>query len=187
MFRAGTVGVAIGALLLALPAGAARIEGVEFAERLEAGGTALELRGYGVLRYRVFFKGYAAALYLAEGVEPERMLEDVPRSLEIEYFWSIPAKAFQRATLDGIARNVDARTLDSLRERIERFNQLYIDVQPGDRYALTYVPGVGTELALNGVTRGSIAGADFAAALFAIWFGEAPFDAGLKADLMGQS
>jgi hypothetical protein len=60
-----------------------------------------------------------------------------------------------------------------------------VDVEPGDRYAITYVPGVGTELSLNGQTRGIIEGQDFASALFALWLGEKPFDKRFKADLLG--
>jgi hypothetical protein len=56
-------------------------------------------------------------------------------------------------------------------------------VKPGDRYALTYVPGVGTELALNGTTLGTVEGADFAAAVFAIWLGPQAIDESLKTQL----
>ena len=62
---------------------------------------------------------------------------------------------------------------------------MYVDVKPGDRYALTYVPGVGTELAFNGKPRGVIEGADFAAAYFAIWLGPQPLDNSLKEKLLG--
>ena len=65
------------------------------------------------------------------------------------------------------------------------FNAFYEDVKPGDRYALTYLPGLGTELALNGKRLGVIEGADFGAALFSIWFGDQPFDAALKGQLLG--
>ena len=59
-------------------------------------------------------------------------------------------------------------------------------VQPGDRYSLTYIPGVGTELALNGTPRGVIEGADFAAAIFSLWLGENPFDRQFKQALLGK-
>jgi hypothetical protein len=172
-------------LLVAAPVGAASLQGVSFSERVRAGGTDLVLNGLALLRYRVLFKGYVAALYLGEDVSPKQVLEDVPRRLEIEYFWSIPADAFARATQEGIARNVDAGRLEALRERIEQLNALYADVEPGDRYALTYLPGRGTELSLNGRVRGSIPGADFSAAVFSIWLGEAPLDDSLKDALLG--
>lgn len=175
------------AALLALPAAAAQVGGVKFEERLPLGEEELRLNGVALFRYRVVIKAYAAALYLGEGISADRALDDVPRRLEIEYFWAIPAEAFAEVTVDGIARNVDAETMADLHDRIERFNALYSDVRPGDRYALTYLPGDGTILSLNGVPRGSIPGADFARALFSIWLGEEPFDASLKTQLLGRS
>jgi hypothetical protein len=181
----GATALALAAVCILAPSvRAAQIEGVEFAERYESGGTWLRLNGVGLLRYRIFLKGYVAALYLGEEVRAERALADVPRRLEIEYFWSIPAEAFAKATRDGIERRVDAATIGRLAARIDQLNRLYEDVEPGDRYALTYVPGVGTELALNGKPRGVVEGADFSAALFAIWLGEQPLDEPLREQLL---
>jgi len=179
-------GLWLATCLVAGSAQAAEIDGVEFSDRYDTGDTTLRLHGLGLLRYRVFIKGYVAGLYLAEGVGPERALEDVPRRLEIEYFWSIPAEAFAEATLEGIGRHVDARAFERLSVRIARLNRLYADVEPGDRYALTYIPGLGTELALNGETLGVIEGADFSAALFSIWLGEQPLDASLREKLLAR-
>ena len=174
------------ATALAAPAQAAEVEGVRFLEEVEWGGADLRLNGVGLLRYRVFIKGYVAALYLGDRIAPERALADVPRRLEIEYFWAIPADAFARATVEGISRNVDPETFEGLRERIDALNRLYDDVEPGDRYSLTYVPGLGTELALNGMPLGRIEGADFSAALFAIWIGDRALDDSLRERLLAR-
>jgi len=179
--------VLVAALSAAGRAGSVELAGVEFADRLETGDVALQLHGVGLLRTRWLLDGYVAALYLRPGVAADRALDDVPRRLEIEYFWSIPARAFADATREGIARNVDPAALDRLQERIERMNALYADVRPGDRYALTYLPGVGTELALNDERRGVIEGAEFSRALFGIWLGSAPLDAGLRRQLLSSS
>jgi hypothetical protein len=187
MQQRAVIALAIAATCLgAHPALGAEIEGVAFPDQYRWSGAQLRLNGMGLLRYRVFIKGYVAALYLGERVAPERALDDVPRRLEIEYFWSIPAGAFAEITLEGIERSVDAEALERLRVRIERFNTLYEDVTPGDRYALTYVPGVGTELALNGEPKGVIEGADFSSALFAIWIGEQAFDESLREQLLAK-
>lgn len=172
--------------LSAQTARATEIEGVQFAEHYQWQETELRLSGVGLLRYRVFIKGYAAALYLGQQVAPERALDRVPRRLEIEYFWSISADKLSEAMFEGIARNVDAQMLQRLMETIERFSALYEDVEPGDRYALTYIPGVGTELALNGERKGLIEGDDFSAALFSIWLGERAFDAALRKRLLAE-
>ncbi len=181
------MGIAL--LLVSLARGvlAKEIEGVRFADRLQAGDVALRLNDVGLMRYRYVIKAYVAALYLGEKTPPANVLADAPKRLEIEYFYAIKATGFANATTEGIAANVPAETLATLRPRIDRLNTLYRDVKPGDRYALTYVPGVGTELALNGTALGTVEGADFAAAVFAIWLGPKAIDASLKAQLLGGS
>jgi len=182
--------IAASVALLAVLASTARlasakeIEGVRFADRYDAHGAALALNCVGLLRYMVFIKGYVAALYLGPGVKADDVLGDVPKRLEIEYFYPIKAVDFAKATDVGMEPNVDATTKARLQPRIDRLNALYQDVKPHDRYALTYLPGSGTELALNGHVLGTVEGADFAAALFAIWLGPKPIDVSLKSQLM---
>jgi hypothetical protein len=168
-------------------ADAATIEGVTFADRYQAGATTLTLNNVGLLRYRVIFKGYVAALYLGEGVRPEDVLTDVPKRLELEYFWSIAGADFGKAAEKILADNFPTSQIDMFRSRLDRLNTLYENVKPGDRYSLTYLPGVGTELALNGKPKGVIEGADFAAAYFAIWLGAKPLDTSLKTQLLTPS
>lgn len=181
-------GLAVASTLL--PAGRAypaQIEGVRFADQIAARPEAEPewvLRGLGLVRVRMLFRGYVAALYLAPGVSSPHALEDVPRRLEIEYFWGLDASQFATATNEGIRKNVSAAQWRTLEPRIQRFNTLYVDVEPGDRYALTYLPNRGTELTHNGRPLGTIPGTDFAAALFAIWLGSEPFDAALKRQLL---
>jgi hypothetical protein len=184
--RAIKIGIAV--VCFSGNAGAAQIEGVRFRDTLTAGDTQLRLHGTGLLRYRVFIKGYVAALYLAESfdeeVTPTTVLADVPRRLEIEYFWAISAEGFAEATIEGIAQNTDREAFERLRDRIERLNAMYEDIEPGDRYALTYVPGVGTELSLNGRSLGVVEGEDFSSALFSIWLGERALDDSLRRQLL---
>ena len=172
---------------LVINAEAKEIEGVRFADQLRVGTALLRLNDVGLLRYRYVIKAYVAALYLGEGSRPNDVLTDAPKRLEIEYFYAIKASGFATATIEGIAANVSAEVLAELRPRIERLNTLYRDVKPGDRYALTYLPGAGTELALNGTTLGAVEGADFAAAVFAIWLGPRALDESLKTQLLGRS
>jgi hypothetical protein len=165
---------------------AAEIEGVYFADQRRAGDQELRLHGTGLLRYRVFIKAYVAALYVGESVEAEvgDVLADVPRRLEIEYFWGLRADQFAQATHEGMSRATSPAALETLRERIDQLNALYEDIEPGDRYALTYLPGVGTELTRNGRRLGVIEGADFSQALFSIWLGDDPLDDSLRNQLM---
>jgi hypothetical protein len=182
------LGLALASTLSVAPlAGAATVEGAQFPDHYEWNGAAMRLNGVGVLRYRIFIKGYVAALYLGKGVTPVQALADVPRRIEIEYRWSISAADFVRVTNQQISRNSDEETFARLRSSIDQLNGLYTDVRPGDRYSLTYVPGVGTELALNSVPRGLIAGAEFSAVLFALWIGPTPVDVPLRKALLSGS
>ena len=163
---------------------AAEIEGVNFDDRYTTAGTSLAIRGTGLLRVMVFAKVYVGALYLPEDCPSKLALSDVPKRLEVEYFRSIAGDDFGPATHKKISENVDAQTYERLRSRIEYHNSLYQDVEPGDRYALTYIPGKGTELALNGESKGVVEGDDFAAALFSIWLGPKPISESMKKELL---
>jgi hypothetical protein len=163
---------------------AAEIEGVQFADQYRRDDVTLALHCVGLLRYKVVFKGYVAGLYLGPGVAAEEALADVPKRLELSYFWGIKGSDISKAGDAILARNVDPDTLAQLRPRLDQMNALYETVNPGDRYALTYVPGLGTELALNGRRKGIIPGADFAAAYFRIWLGEQAIDAALRDQLL---
>lgn len=169
---------------LAAAARADQIEGVRFAPKLELPAVRLDLHRTALLRYAVVLKVYVAGLYLGEGVEVGRLLDDVPRRLEIEYFYGFTADQFATSTRHGITANLGEERAATLSAEIDALNALYRDVEPGDRYTLTYVPGAGTELALNGEALGRIPGSDFSSALFSIWFGSAPISPALKRDLL---
>lgn len=166
------------------PTRAAEIEGVSFPARYEVAGSRLDLTCVGLLRYKLFIKAYVAALYLGSGARSQDVFDDVPRRLELSYFWNINGADFGKAGEQILEQNVDAATLARLRPRLDQISALYESVKPGDRYSLTYIPGRGTELALNGQPKGIVEGADFAAAYFRIWLGERPIDTALRDQLL---
>ena len=52
--------------------------------------------------------------------------------------------------------------------------------------SLTYLPGTGVQVEFKGDVKGVVPGADFAQALFRIWLGPSPPNAGLKEGLLGK-
>jgi hypothetical protein len=161
--------------------------GVSFGASKAMKGTVLRLKGTGVIRYLGIFKVSVAGFYLPEGVSAGQALSDVPRSLELAYLHAIQKEDFAESTRVWIRKNTSVDAYKRLLPQIERFNSFYEDVQPGDRYTLSYDPALGTTLFLNGEARGTVQGADFSAALFSIWIGDTPLSEGLRSGLLGLS
>ena len=170
--------------LLPSPVHALTVEHVSFADSVTIGNQSVPLHNAALLRYLKLIKAYVAALYLPDGVRPEDVLSDVPKRLEINYLVSIQGPDFGKGAEPTLRLNQTPAELARLRSRIDRINAIYRDVKAGDRYALTYLPGRGTELALNGTPLTVIEGADFAAAYFGIWLGRESIDDRLKRDLL---
>lgn len=184
-------GLAVVAALLVAVAAPARadvsvVEGVEFPAIVESEGLRMDLHATGVFRWRIFFKPYVAALYLTDPGDAGNVLADVPKRLELSYFYEIAGPDFGKAAETLLARNLGQAELRDLAPAIRDMHALYRDVKPGDRYALTYVPERGTELALNGTPLGVVPGAEFASAYFGIWLGEVPLDDSLKQQLLAR-
>ncbi|MGB0621685.1 MAG: chalcone isomerase family protein [Myxococcota bacterium] len=172
--------------LLAAPVThAAEIEDVPFPDQIGSGAGSLDLYGLGLLRYRVLFRGYVGGLYLPDGIRSDRLFENVPKALELYYFWDIEGRFFGDAAEALLERSLPPERLAALRGRLDRLHALYRDVEEGDRYRLTYSPGVGTTVALNGEPLGTIPGADFAADYFGIWLGEEPLDRSFRDQVLG--
>jgi len=176
------------ALAVPVPAQAAiELAGARFAREATAGGERLALRGAALFEWRSLIKAYAAALYLPPDAPSSAALADVPKRLEISYFRAIDADSFGRAADALLRRTLAPEQEAPLRERLDELHARYEPVAPGDRYALTYQPGVGTELAKNGRPLALVPGADLAAAYFALWLGPDPVDVQLRDRLLGDA
>ena len=162
----------------------ALIEGVEFKDSHKLGGQNFLLNNVALMRYKVVIKAMVSALYLGEGVKPAEVLKDVPKRIEIHYFWNLEGKEIAKAADKLLAENISVARLETIRVEIDEMNALYENVKPGDRYSLTYIPGVGTELALNGKKKGLVPGAEFASAYFSIWLGKKPMDVAMRDTLL---
>lgn len=186
--RAGSA-LLVAALLLAAPTAQADVSvgDTRFVVESSALGEPVQLRGAALFRWKWVVKVYAAAFYLPAGITRFDPSDDVARRLEFNYLVGIEGSDFGPAADKLLARNFPEETLAPLRERIAQVHAAYVDVKPGDRYALSYVPGQGTELTLNGRRLVMIEGADFARAYFAIWLGERPLDDGMRDRLLARN
>lgn len=168
------------------PLGALAAAPTVFPEQREVGGQTLDRLGTGSFRW-MFFRVYDGALYLGGNpAERSRALDTaIPRQLELSYHVGIPAQKIVKGGDAILRRNIGDVAFERLRPRLERLNAAYRDVQSGDRYTLTYIPGQGTELKLNGASLVTIEGEDFAAAYFQIWLGPDPIAVSFREALLG--
>jgi hypothetical protein len=172
-------------LIMPVKASAVQVADVRFEPLVATAVADLNLRGAGLLRFLGIFKVYAGAFYLDEDAPLSEALEDRAKRLEVQYFRAFKGEEFGPATIKLMRKNVDEVTMTRIADEIAYHNSLYEDVKPGDRGTLTYLPGRGTELTLNGRVLGVIPGAEFASALFSIWIGAEPIDLNFKRQLLG--
>jgi hypothetical protein len=174
----------LGGLMTHVSSQATVVAGVEFEKTVDYSGETLELRGAGLYRYKGLIKVTASALYLPREVDSSQILEDVPKCLVIEYYRDITARDLIRSGDVYLRKNLTEKQLAAIADGVELINGLYKDVKKGDRYTLTYAPGLGTQLLLNGNPEGLIPGADFGKYYFTIWLGERPVSDSMRSDLL---
>ncbi len=161
-----------------------RVNNLEFKDQYSRGPYELTLRGAGLKKF-LSIQVVAVGLYLNKSVKSQDALSDVPKSIEVVYLQNIPSLELQRATTKGIRHNISPKEFQALQARIDQMNSYYPEVLKMDRILVTYIPGKGTEVSVNGRIRGVIAGADFAKAFFSIWVGNYPVDPRIKQLLLG--
>ncbi len=177
----------IGMFFLKEPLYAIESRGVTYPESIRLEGKQLNLRGIGLLRWKYFFKVYQVAFYLPAETKSEEALKNLPKRLDYYFFVDMEAKDFQTTAMPLMVRNVGKKKADAVQEELEKFNAFYRDVSKGQRYTITYEPGRGTSLALQGEELGVVKGAEFAAAYFSIWLGPDPVSKELQEGLFNNS
>jgi len=159
---------------------AATIKGVQFKDEITVAGQVLSLHGIGVLKWKYIVDVYLVALYKPKNIEIDKINTNVPKRLEYYFFVDMKASDFQNTGFALMARNVGAEKAEGLTRELEAFNEFYQDVQEGQRYTLTFVPGKGLEMALDGSSLGVVTGDEFGSAYLSIWLGPDPVSKNLQ-------
>jgi hypothetical protein len=175
-------------VLLALPAHALEIAGVPVVETVETeDGAVLHLNGAGI-RKKFLFDIYLAQLYLPQPLSAaaEVIASDGRKRVVMHFLHSeVGRDKLVAAWEEGFADNTAAAELAQLREKIDTFNGLFVDVKKDELIVLDYLPGTGTVVTVAGAVKGTIAGKEFNDALLRIWLGEKPINKELKKQLLG--
>jgi len=179
--------VVIAVLLAAAGAGAATVKGVSFPDAVTIAGRECRLNGVG-LRTKFFVKVYLGALYLATPTGDAAAAVDAeePKRIVMHFVHSrVGAEKIREAWEEGFRANAAAE-MPGLAERLARFSAWFeADLLEGDEVVLTYEPGRGTGVRIRGEERGTIEGEDFMHALWSVFLGAKPADAGMKRGMLG--
>ena len=176
-------------------AGAAQttdVAGAKFPNVIQVAGARLQLNGAGI-RHKIVFKVYAAGLYLGEKAgTPEAVLAAPgPKRLQVVMLREIDANELGRLFTKGLEQNAPREEFSKSITGILRLSEIFSNrkkLQPGETFAVEWLPGTGTVITVNGSAEGApIREPEFYSALMKIWLGKSPADALLKEALLGRA
>jgi len=153
---------------------AATSKGIDFEDKFVIDDIGLDLHGVGLLKWKYLVDVYLVGLYKPEKIGIDQLLRNVPKRLEYYFFVDMKAHDFQSTGFELMARNIGEEKAKKLINELETFNAFYQDVKAGQRYTLTFVPGKGLEMALDGKVLGNVPGDEFGSAYLSIWLGPSP-------------
>jgi len=166
---------------------AGELAGVTLPDQVAVEGRTLVLNGMGlreatILKVRV----YVAGLYLeARSSDPGQiMASEGTKRLLMHFVRDVGRGNLVEAWKEGFAKSAGPG-LAALQDRLATLDGWMVDVKRGDTLAFTQIPGRGVVVEVKGQAKGTLAGGDFARALWGIWLGDQPPNPGLKKGLLG--
>lgn len=175
----GRAALLAGFLVCAAPAWAAQIAGGALPPTETVGGTQLQLVGCSA-REKLWMDLYAVSLYLPrEMASVARMTEDgVPKlvRLDVIYDGEVP---------NGLPSEWKQRLQEHvLQEFMQTLESHYNTLRGGDTVRISYAPGGGTTLSVNGKTVATRPGGDLMDAMLKLWVGPNPVSQNVKSELL---
>jgi hypothetical protein len=163
-------------LMLLVPtlASAASLADVNLEDKITVNGQTLVLNGLG-LRKKFFIKVYVGGLYLqAKMSNPASILaSDTPRRMTMHFLYSVSKDQMCDAWEEGLTANVPNASAE-VKSGFKTLCSWMEPIPKGNRLVLTYVPGTGTTVEVNGKAKGTLAGKAIADAIASTWIGPKP-------------
>jgi chalcone isomerase-like protein len=162
------------ALFLALPAGASTLAGVTLPDKVEVKGHTLVLNGLG-LRSKFFIKVYVGGLYLPqkEKVPAKILAADEPRRMVMHFLYSVSKDQMCDAWKEGLEQNTPKASAE-VKKAFATLCSWMEPIPKGNELVLTYIPGEGTTVEVNGKAKGTLEGKAVSDAILATWIGPDP-------------
>lgn len=174
-------------LAAASSAGAATVGGAKIEDSVNVNNQHLVLNGAG-LRKKLFIKVYVGALYLpAKSTSATAILSaDQPRRQVMHFLFDVDKGKIAEAWEEGLADNTPNASPE-VKTAFKTLASWMEDVKDGQRIVLTYVPGIGTTVEVNGKNKGTLGGKAVSDAILNTWIGPKPGPgADFKKAVLGQ-
>jgi len=167
--------VLAGALALAaVSAGAATVAGAKIEDAVSVNNQQLVLNGAG-LRKKLFIKVYVGALYLPakQSSAASVLAADTPRRMVLHFLFDVGKDKMAEAWQEGLADNTPNASPE-VKTAFRTLSSWMEDIDDGQRIVMTYVPGIGTTVEVNGKNKGTLGGKAVADAILNTWIGPKP-------------
>jgi hypothetical protein len=161
-------------VLAAAAANAATVAGVTLEEKATVNNQTLVLNGAG-LRKKLFIKVYVGGLYLAakQNSAATVVATDAPRRMVLHFLFGVSKSQMADAWEEGLEDNTPNASPE-VKTAFKTLQSWMEDVPSGHRIVLTYVPGIGTTVEINGKNKGTLGGKATADAILNTWIGPKP-------------
>ncbi len=174
------------AVVLALPAAAKDVAGVQFPETLTVEGKELKLNGAG-LRTKVVFKVYAAGLYLQNPTPSAQQVigSDQVKRVRMSMLRDLEKKTDRRCHRGWLQEERGGQAAGAA-AAAGHLHRGHPGPEEGRRAGADVRAGQGHHHREQGGQTISVEGKDFADALFSVWLGKNPVDGSLKDGMLGK-
>lgn len=169
-----------------VPLAAREIGGVALPDQLNLAQQELQLNGAG-LRKKAIIKVYACGLYLpgAEQNAATILADSSAIAIRMHFIYrKVDNEKLIAAWNEGFEA---AGVTQTMAAEITQFNSFF--TQPavkGDVYDISYLPGTGIQVTMNGELVGTVENPAFRSAVFSIWLGQNTALPKLKTQLLNQ-
>lgn len=183
-FRAAVPALLVATLLLASHSEAMAIAGVAVPRAVKIGGQELSLNGAS-LQERFVFDVTVVSFYASDRITNVRdaISTDRKKHLRFVLLRDLSQNQLHEAVQQGLSMATDGK-LEPIREHSKRFFAALPAVRRGDVMSITFVPGEGTTLRINGKRKITIDDPKFSEAIFAVWLGAKPIDTRVQKNLL---
>lgn len=161
-------------IVMSVTASAATVAGVNVPDTADVSGHKLVLNGAG-LRKKLFIKVYVGSLYLqAKQSNAAKILgDDTARRQVMHFLFSVGKEKMVEAWEEGLEDNTPNATPE-VKAAFKTLASWMEDMKDGQQIVLSYVPGTGTTVEVNGKNKGTLLGKPVADAILSTWIGPKP-------------